>query len=116
MEQFPKNFVDNWFARTRDVGISTLKTSREKHIKWAETTNQPHDEDTLARVDLLDKPVEDIVAAIKQQFSLEEPKAQVQQPVVTSTETQLVEDVIESASVPENVSKKKNCKEKKLSS
>lgn len=57
--------------------------------------------------------MEDIVAAIKQQFSQEEPKTQVQQPVATSTETQSFEAVIESTSVPENVSKKKNGRKKK---
>ncbi len=99
--------------RTRAEGISTLKTSREKYIKWAETSDQPHNEDMLARVDLLDKPVEDIVAAIKQKFYPEELKVPVQQAVAIPTDNLPVEAVAEPTSVTESSPKRKSGRKNK---
>ena len=65
-------------------------------------------------VDLLDKPVEDIVAAIKQKFYPEELKVPVQQAISIRTDNLPVEPVAEPTSVRENAPKLNSGRKKKI--
>ncbi len=58
--------------RTRAEGISTLASAKDKYLTWAKTTGQRADERILAVVDMLDRPVEEVLAAVTQRFCPEQ--------------------------------------------